>query len=222
MSPVDGDLYVVAVATKGYRATTTVSGMGLTWTLVQSQCGARQQTGVDVWMGTGTPSAGTISATLVASTSKAVIVASRYSGVDPGNPFGAILSSNTSGVNGACSGGADDATFSFELQTNVHDASVFVAVAGRHRNLTPGNGYLLRDDARIGSDGTVASVSILDQQFAIPTTALVDGTFDGDVDWAVVSIEIKPGAAATKQTRNALPVRKPGLALRNGVGGVAP
>jgi len=56
LTGVKNQLYLAAVSTKPDEAVTSVSGLGLTWTLVDAQCGARAQTRTEVWRALGTPS----------------------------------------------------------------------------------------------------------------------------------------------------------------------
>ncbi|MGH7457068.1 MAG: InlB B-repeat-containing protein, partial [bacterium] len=113
-----GQLYLAAISTKDNIAVTGVAGLGLNWTLLKAQCAGRNNTGVEVWMAQGTPSGnGAVTATFAARASDAVIAVSRYSGVAAVNPLGNIFSSNTNGLNGACSGGNDNKLYSFNLAT---------------------------------------------------------------------------------------------------------
>ena len=58
---------------------------------------------------------GTITATLQSSTFNTVIAVSRYSGVDFNYPIGNIVSGNTNGIHGSCSGGSDSDSYSFNI-----------------------------------------------------------------------------------------------------------
>jgi hypothetical protein len=117
-----------------------------------------------------------------------VIVVSRYSGVDVVNPLGNIFSGNTNGMNGACSGGRDNRAYSFNLTTTTNGAMVYGAAAMRDRSHTPGAGYIERAEIKRGS----ALVAVQDKSFAEAGTAILNGTFNGNTDWAVVGLEIKP------------------------------
>jgi len=193
LTGVSGHLYLAAIAAKSNTAVNSVSGLGLTWTRVKAQCAGRNQTGVEVWMAHGTPSSGTVSATLASAPSNAVIAVSRYSGVEASSPIGNIVSGNTLGVNGACSGGTDNGSYSFNITTTVNGAMVFGAAAMRNQTHAPGAGYTERAEIVQGAtNGSKASVAVQDQSFATTGTATVNGTFGGSVDWAVVAVEIKP------------------------------
>ena len=48
-----GDLYLAAISFKRNASVIGVSGLGLTWSPVRTQCGARGQTGVSVWQARG-------------------------------------------------------------------------------------------------------------------------------------------------------------------------
>ncbi|MGH7598389.1 MAG: InlB B-repeat-containing protein [bacterium] len=191
LTGVSGHLYLAAISTKDKVAVTGVSGLGLSWTLVKAQCTGRDNIGVEVWMAQGIPqggSNGAVTATLAARPSNAVIVVSRYSGVDAVNPLGNIFSGNTNGVNGACSGGKDNRAYSFNLATMANGAMVYGAAAMRDRSHTPGTGYIERAEIKRGS----ASVAVQDKSFTEAGTAILNGMFNGNADWAVVGLEIKP------------------------------
>ena len=146
-------------------------------------------------MGRGTPVSGTVGATLQSAATNAVILVARYSGADLTNPVGNVLSGNDLGLSGACSGGVDTGSFTFDLTTTSGNA-VFGAVAARSRTLTPGAGYAKRGDIFQGVDsGSMAGVSIMDRTASAATTP-VDGTVGSPTDWAVVALEVRPAAAA--------------------------
>jgi len=200
VSAVDGQLYLAAIAFNPdgpFPSVTGVSGLGLVWTEVLSQCSGRSQTGVVVFQAQGSPSGfdGVVTATFSGTTDNAVIAVSRYSGA---SAIGNTQSANTNGVGGAaaCGGGADSAAYAFNLTTGVNNAIVYVAAAMRFRSHTPGAGYTERAELiqGTGSSGKKASVAVQDQTVGSPATVLVDGTFSGsgNVDWAVVAVEIRP------------------------------
>ncbi|MFQ5857927.1 MAG: hypothetical protein ACE5LU_20165 [Anaerolineae bacterium] len=193
LTAVSDDLYLAAIATKPEVGVQTLSGLGLTWTSVQVQCAGRGQTGVEVWMAQGAPTSNdTVSAILASIPSNAVIAVSRYSGVDTANPIGNVVSGNTNGTAGACSGGSDSDTYLFDLTATVDGAVVYGAAAMRQRRHTPGAGYTERAEVTQGSGGGTAGVAVQDETVASAATVAVDGAFDKSVDWAVVAVEIKP------------------------------
>jgi methionine-rich copper-binding protein CopC len=121
---------------------------------------------------------------------------SRYSGVDAVNPLGNIVSGNTMGVNGACSGGVDNNSYSFDLTTIPQDgAVVYGAAAMRNHIHTPGAGYTERAEIMQGGK---ASVAVQDQSVVSASAVIVNGSFDDTVDWAVVAVEIRPQLGVSK------------------------
>jgi uncharacterized repeat protein (TIGR02543 family) len=191
-----GQLYLAAIATKNRVSVNSVSGLGLTWTFVKSQCAGRNQTGVEVWMAQGTPSGNeAVTATLASAPNSAVIAVSRYSGVDASDPIGNMISGNTLGLNGACSGGTDNASYSFNLTTTISGAFAYGAAAMRNKTHTPGAGYTERGEIMAGSSGSAASVAVMDKAVSSPSSVAVNGTFSAAVDWAMVGLEIKPQVA---------------------------
>ena len=188
-------LYLAAVSTKGYNEVASVTGLGLTWTQVASQCGGRNATGVDVWSAIGSPTAsGSVTATLTGSPNNAVIAVSRYSGVTVSSPIGNSISANTLGIGGACSGGTDSNSYDVTL-TNIGDGSVvYSAAALRNKTHTEGVGYTERIEAHNGTGGAVAGLATQDKGVISPsgpTDVTVNGSFSGSVDWGLIAIEIK-------------------------------
>jgi hypothetical protein len=184
-----GDIYLVTVSTKPMVAATSVSGLGLTWSLVKGQCSGRGNTLVEVWQAQGAGSAGSVTATLAGTPTNAVIAVSRYSG---SSGTGNTVSANTLGVNGACTGGTDSGSYSVNLTTTVNDALAFGGAARRNRTHTAGAGYTERAEVAQGSGGDTAGAAVEDKAVATSGTVAVDGSFSGTVDWAVVSVEVKP------------------------------
>ena len=215
-------LYLAAIASKGNTAVSSVSGLGLNWTRVKAQCAGRNNTGVEVWMAQGTPGGNdVVTATLAAAPSNAVIAVSRYSGVDPASPIGNLVSGNTNGADGACSGGADNNAYAFNLTTTVDGAMVYGAAAMRDKTHTPGAGYAERVEIAQGSsNGSKAALAVQDKKFASVITATVDGTFSGSVDWAVVGLEIKPQLAGSTQYTLTVNAVGSGSVALNPAGGV--
>jgi VCBS repeat-containing protein len=192
-----GDLYVAAVSYKPNRVVTAVTGLGLNWTRVRAQCGGRHQTGVEVWVAQGTPASGSVSATLDNAAKSAVISVARYSGADASSSIGNIVSGNSLGVDGACDGGVDGASYAFDLAATREGGLLFGAAAMRSKSHTPGTGWNERSEVHAAGGGDASSVAIMDQSLP-PGVHAVDGVFSSAVDWAVVAFEILPGVVSTK------------------------
>lgn len=186
-------LYLAAIATKPKVSVSGVSGLGLDWTKVRAQCSGRDQTGAELWMAFGTPSAGgAVSAVLSSAPANAVIAVSRYAGADSANPLGAMIAGNTNGANGGCAGGVDNTSYSFNVTTTQHGAMVYSAATMRNATHTPGTGWTERAEAAQGLSGPVASLAITDRRLTSAATVAVNGTFDDNADWAVIAVEIRP------------------------------
>jgi hypothetical protein len=155
---------------------------------------------------------GNVSAQFVQMPSTAVIIVSRYSGVDPDVPFGSMLSGNTLGLSGACDGGTDNTAFSFPFTTTHNGSVVFAAVAIRHKEFTPGLDWTQRDLLQVGTSGDRSGAAVMDQSVANIGSIDLDGTFNEPLDWAVIGIEIR---SAPPQTTDApdLPIT-PDAAVR--------
>ncbi len=205
LTAVAGQLYLAAISTRPKVNVTSISGLGLTWTLVKAQCSGRNATHVEVWKAFGTPTSNdTVRATLASAPNNAAIAVSRYSGVESVTPIGNFISGNTNGWNGACSGGVDTSFYSFNLTTTANNAVIYGAVAMRAKTHAPGAGYTERAEILQGGvSNTAASVAIEDQTFANAGTNLFNGTLSSSVDWAVVALEMRPQLSLTLNTTGA-------------------
>lgn len=192
---VSDHLYLAAVSTRPKVNVVSVSGLGLNWTLVRSKCAGRNTTAVEVWMAQGEPSSDEpVTATLASAPVNAVMSVSRYSGADVGNPIGEVIAGNTNGLNsaGACAGGADNSAYAFNLITTRDEAVVYAAVGLKGRIHTPGAGYTERAEVQQNGSNLVTAAAVQDMRVAAADTVAVNGSFSGDVDWALVAFEIKP------------------------------
>jgi hypothetical protein len=183
-----GHLYLAAISTRPYAAVAQVSGLNLTWSRVLAQCSGKNSTGVEIWIGQGTPNGnGAVTATLASKPWFAAIAVSRYSGADAVNPIGNIISGNTNGLNGACSGGTDSKAYAFTLTTTTNGAVIHGAIVMRDRTHTPGAGYQERAEFRMSG----ASIAVVNKNAAMAEETF-NGKFNKIVDWAAAALEIKP------------------------------
>jgi hypothetical protein len=185
-----GDLYVAAISSKAHDSVTGVSGLGLAWSPVREQCGGRSQTGVSIWVAQGQPTGGGIvTATLGSTVRNAVIAVSRYSGSPS---IGGVVSANSRGVSGSCSGGTDGASYAVDLDTTAPSALVYAAVAPRRRDVVHGGGFAEQVEIYQGTfDGDRVGLSLARRAVETPGRVSVSGSIDAVVDWALVSIEIR-------------------------------
>jgi hypothetical protein len=192
---VAGHLYLAAVSTTPYVAVTTVSGLGLTWTRVRSQCGGQSQGGIDLWWAQGAAVSGRVTATLGSVASHTAIAVARYSGVAATNPVSLRVAGNTRGVNGACSGGTSSWLYSFNVTTSSSPVVVFGAVALRNRTHTPGSGYTERAEVAHGQGPNQVRIALVDRLVPTASSLPLNGTLGGAADWAVIGIELRPEAS---------------------------
>jgi hypothetical protein len=189
--PVQGELYVAAVSTHADARVDSVAGMGLTWNPLRAQCSARSETGVDVWVGQGVPSAGNVQVAFNVPVENATLLVSRFAGIDPATPLGAVLSGNSNGVNGDCSGGTDNAIYDFELTSSEAGGLLVAAVAPRDREHLAGAGWGALAAVAQGDSSRRAALALVGRATA-PGQEKVEGGFDAPADWAVVAFEIRP------------------------------
>jgi hypothetical protein len=188
-----GHVYVASVASKPYRDTVSVSGLGLVWNELADQCGGRSQTGASLWWAQGTPTAaGPVTATQASAPDNSVLVVARYSGADGASPVGSVVSANTNGSGGGCAGGIDGIAYSVPITTGAPDALVVGVAAMRTKDHEPGAGWSEQVEIAAGSGGTTASVALVDRSFPSAGAASFSGSFNSTVDWAVAAVELRP------------------------------
>ncbi len=198
LAAISGHFYIAAIASKNYVEADAVTGLGLTWAKLRSQCSGRNQTGVEIWWALGdVTAAGPVTATFPSAPGNSVIIVNRYSGANADDPIGSIISGNTNGLDGACDGGSDNAAYSFDITTLIDGTKVFGAAAMRNRSHTPGAGFQERAEVLQGSGGGAASLAVMDSTVDAASTLAVNGTFSGNVDWAAVGVAIQPGAGSS-------------------------
>jgi hypothetical protein len=197
LTAVDNHLYIAAITTMPDRGPVdSVTGLDLSWTLLRAQCAARIHTLTEIWIAQGSPASdGSVTATLSKSAMNAIITVSRYSGVDPSNPIGNIVSANTHGVDGSCEDGTDTETYSFDLPISTEDAMAFAAVSHRQMDHFAGAGFAERIQLHQETEGYTAGLSIVDKDVA-PSSVTIEGFFESTLhnttDWVMIAIELLP------------------------------
>ncbi len=188
---VDGDLYLAAIASRPFQPVVAVLGLGLAWARVQEQCSGSGEAGVTLWMAQGDASSGRATATLTDSTTNIVLTVCRYTAVAMSQPLGIVIAANTTGANGACSGGTAAASYSLGPSTPSANGIVFGAIAHPDRIHSPGSGWTERAEVHWGAPGSGAALATVDRPLD-GGTLLFEGTFDDAADWAAVAVEIRP------------------------------
>jgi uncharacterized repeat protein (TIGR02543 family) len=102
-------------------------------------------------------------------------------------------------LNGACAGGVDGNSYSFNLTTTVSGAVVYSAAALKARTHSPGAGYTEQVEFQHPHAVNPVGVAVEDMGVASASTVTVNGSFSGPVDWALVALEIKPENEAPVQ-----------------------
>lgn len=185
MIPADADRYFAAISTKPAESVVAVAGLGLSWSHVDTQCGARGQTAVEIWTAIGSPpSAGPVTATFQKVPSAAVIAVARYTGV---GSIGTPASANTAGADGMCIDGIDTASFAIDLPSSPGRALTFGAVALRAHVLTAGAGVSKLIEVHEGASGSTAGIGVLES-----SASSLTATLDGMTDWAVIALPLSP------------------------------
>jgi len=196
LAGVKDQLYLAAITTRPPAKVNSVTGLGLNWTPVKSQCSGRDNIGLELWMAQGEPaSVGTVNANLASAPYNAAIVVSRYAGVSTTQPLDDFVSGNTKGLDGPCDGGLDNTSYSFNVTTAANGSVVYGVAAMRNKTHMPGLGYLERVEMKQGSSSSAASLVVQDKVFPAAGTVTVNGTFNGNTDWAMLAVALRPQAS---------------------------
>lgn len=189
VAAIPGQLYLATIATKPDRGPVSlVSGMGLNWTRITSQCSGRSQHRVDVFFALADPGTnpGLVTAKVPRLPKNMIIAVSRFSG----SGINSLASANTNGLSGSCLNGTDSKSYSFPTSPTSSGSLVFAAAGIRNRNHTPGPGYTEILEKHFGSSGDVVGLALETRPSSLPQT-LVSGSLSGATDWAVTAVEIK-------------------------------
>ena len=199
----DADHFYIASIGSGNAASITVgsvTGLGLTWTQIDSQCVDRNAFMVSTWYGSGTPSGdGAVTANLstAGTLEGAEILVSRYSGVDLASPIGNSSSANDNGVNGACTDITSTNAPSVTIDTTSGNL-VYSAVQKRSRAMT-WTDLTSRGSAAAATSGDISGVDVADITASSAST-VASGTFLTATDWAIIAVEINVASAASTLT----------------------
>jgi hypothetical protein len=170
-----------------------VTGLGLTWNRLVVQCAGRSQTGIDLWWARGDAGTGEVTATLASASINTAIAVARYSGLAAIDPLTPLVAGNTNGDNGACTSGTDNAAYAFDVTSTENNAVVLGILALRNRTHSSESGFTTVVDVAQGTGGDIAGLTIVDRTVPLASTLSLAGSFNGATDWAVVSVELKPG-----------------------------
>jgi hypothetical protein len=203
--------YVATVANYQNRPITSVSGLGLTWTKVIDQCGARSATGTQMWYAAGSPqTAGVVTATFGSTTQVANIVVTRYAGVDQVQPFVNAHGENTLGENGACVGGTDTRPATLTVSPTTAGSLVVTAVNARTRTVTSvPTGYLQRAYVQAGTSGALTQLYVYESAPSVFTPQLLSFNLSGISDWGTAGLVLQPAQSTPTPTPTPTPEPTP-------------
>src|SRR3989344_6060340 len=192
-TPQAGELLLVGIAMRDETITHSVSGNGLTWTLVADRDNDRGQMGVALYRASGpSPTAGSIVVTLTGNTLPAYAVAVRLSGVDTAVNQGIEAVATASGP-----AGVDDANMKVTVTTVTANAMA-LAWGGQRGSATltlpAEETIILQSSADCGTSGDRMRGHMWREIVATPgpTQLGQDNSLSAAVPWAVIGVSIKP------------------------------
>jgi hypothetical protein len=187
-----GQFFLATLVSKPHREVIAITGLGLDWYPVANQCGARKATGIYSWMAFGDPDlAEPVKAKFDHEWKNAVMTISRYQNVDANNPVATVVSMNTLGIDGGCSGGKDSANFNLPMNINNQNSRLVLATATRHYRFETEADFAQRARLLHGSGGDVAGLALYDREEPEIRKVAIQGKYSRKVDFAVVALELQ-------------------------------
>jgi prepilin-type N-terminal cleavage/methylation domain-containing protein len=184
-------LYLAAVSSRGNINVNSVTGLGLTWTQIVTQCTSAGSGRVSVWRAYGSPaSSSTVTANLAIATTGFNVAVSRFTNVDSVNPIGNVVAANYLGVSGACSGGATANNFAVNLPSGANTIA-YGALMARNSTFTGGGGFTVIANTIAGTSSNASRQGVEIQNIPTAQSTTVNGTFSVAVDWAAIAVEIQ-------------------------------
>ena len=187
-------LYLAQVDIRSTRAVSSVSGGGLTWTLVGAKDGDRGITRVEVWKAFGSPgSAFNVTANMATAASTVTLTAVRYSGASA--DIEDVQTAGTCDTNpNSCTPpdtAADNASVAVMTTSAAAGAVHFVALNPRNRIISSADpDYAMLAQVGAGSGGEEINSCALDHSVSSPGADTFAVTLNNPADWAVVAFVI--------------------------------
>ncbi len=187
-----GQFFLATLVSKPHREVISITGLGLDWYPVANQCGAREATGIYTWMAFGDADlADPVKAKFEKEWKNAVMAISRYQNVDANNPVATVVSMNTLGIDGGCSGGKDSDNFILPMSINRQNSRLVLATATRHYRFETEADFAQRGRLLYGSGGDVAGLALYDREEPEVRELAIKGKYSRKVDFAVVALELQ-------------------------------
>lgn len=204
-------LYLVSVTSHKNINVTQVTGLGLVWSEIKSQCGGTNQNGTEIWQAFGSPASGTVTVTFSAKASSAVASVSRYLGADPVNPTTGVMGENTNGPNGACSGGTINKNAKLTLTSNQNNAVLYTSTSTRNKTISGADpDYTQRaNNLATNPSGAKSRLYIHDRIKATAGPDTLNHTLSGTADWVTAGVVINPVGTLPSPTPTPVPTPTP-------------
>jgi hypothetical protein len=207
-------LYIATVGTKSGGATVdSVVGGSLTWNLVKTQCGGRNQTRITTYYAIGSPGSFTCTFTMSAESQGIAAIVDVYDGADTTASIINGAGENTIGPNDTgCSAGSDNGSPNVQFTVSTPSTSFGYTVSNtRNKTLTLDGEYTLRGAAVGGSGGGQSRVDGAEN----PTPSASESADHscGSTDWCILGMEIVEASAVAAPFLPFYP-KRPNVLLR--------
>ncbi|MCC7442921.1 MAG: hypothetical protein IT285_14910 [Bdellovibrionales bacterium] len=172
---------------------TSVSGLGLTWTLIERQCTTQNNGSIEAWSAAGTsPSSTTVTANLSGPASSAQIAVVRLSGAPIVGAIGATSRANANGGSGACGAGPSSKLPASDIVLSSQDSRILSAVTFflASNSHSPDQGSEIAELGS-GSNPNATWLAVVSNSSPSDGSLPLSSTLAAAGRWATISLEVR-------------------------------
>lgn len=183
------DVYFVFVSIRtGSRVVDSVTGLGLTWARLDTECDGNDTQRLEVWGARGNATTGGVRVQLSDTPFATVVTALRVTNAAAVGSTGNIVTDNSSSTNN-CSNSSAAAGYTYGY-TPGSGSLVLTGIATTGRSHTPGANFTeLSDQTKNGGMGNNAGLAVM-SRLGAGAALQVNGTFSQTSHWASISFEV--------------------------------
>lgn len=176
----DDHFYLASITRRnGSAAINSVTGMGLTWSVVADITDDSGSNRISVYKASGTPTAGTVQAIFSVTATNCTITVSRFAGVTDVDQFETLGTAGSSG------------SYSDSL-TGTDRGLLAVFATSARRTHTPGSGSTEQADFGTGTGPNDSRSVVTTRELSATGAAAYSGTWSAAADWALVAVTLTP------------------------------
>ncbi len=171
--------YLCSVSRESNSTVTGVTGLGLTWTMVDTAVNGTARA-VDTWVAHGTATAGIVTASLSALSGNCHIAVTRFTGVDQTTPVQANANAT-----------ANSSTPATSPIACTDKGMGYMAAALNNRTITAGASWTLQSSENSGG-APIDGLGVETRAIVATGTVTPTATASGGVNWAAVGVTLLP------------------------------